>query len=324
MGQRANVVVIEGHRRRLYYDHWCANRIEVEMVWGPAQAIRFAESLRRVEEPQGWLDEVWCEGAAVIDLDARVLLLFGGEDVAYDVPLRRALLRLMRITWAGWEIRWAHEGIASVADHVGLPREPFLTSAWERGGGRFRHNDAFPDDDDVLISRSEGGALTVTRASGLPEDLVSGPACLGDVLERDVRPLAAWTGEFPRGGLHVDADARRLSLWWADDVPAVLERLRPGWASWDVVWLEDRFEQHLALLEGAPGLPEVDPRAQLERAFAHLERLAHSEGKNHARASLESLGGGELNPWTECAAGSVGDVSAKRALLRRLRDEVVG
>jgi hypothetical protein len=65
MGQRANLLIIESGRGTLYYDHWCANRLDDELFWGPEEALHFI----RQRDPigaDGWLDEVWCEGAAVV------------------------------------------------------------------------------------------------------------------------------------------------------------------------------------------------------------------------------------------------------------------
>jgi len=104
MGQRANLIVGQQGRWRLYYDHWCANRLDVELFWGPEPARRFIEQFDAVDESR-WLDEVWCEGAAVPDLDDRVLVFFGGEDIIGDITLRRTHLSLMRDMWPGWQIK---------------------------------------------------------------------------------------------------------------------------------------------------------------------------------------------------------------------------
>jgi hypothetical protein len=68
------------------------------------------------------LDDVWCEGAALMDIDNKVLLLFGGEDIKFDPPLRRVYLQLLRSAWSGWGIRWAFEGVVDIADYLGLDR----------------------------------------------------------------------------------------------------------------------------------------------------------------------------------------------------------
>lgn len=127
MGQRANLIIVENREYSLHYSHWCANTLTRDLFWGPEHARDFIQVQRAVDE-SGWLDDVWAEGAAVLDCDNHVLLLYGGEDVLYDVPLRRVYLQMLRRVWREWEVRWAHEGIAEIADYVGYPRHRVLSA----------------------------------------------------------------------------------------------------------------------------------------------------------------------------------------------------
>ena len=126
MGQRANLLIVRNQSYTLYYSHWCAYTLPVSLFWGEQYAIRFIELQKQVDET-GWLDDKWAEGGAVLDLERRVLLFYGGSDILYDVPLRNVLLGLMKNNWPGWEIRWAHEGIADLAAYVGYPTDKVLS-----------------------------------------------------------------------------------------------------------------------------------------------------------------------------------------------------
>ena len=101
MGQRANLVIYKNRDWSLYYDHWCANRLDIELFWGPESATEFVKQRSPLDDRDDWLDEVWCEGGALIDHDSQLLLWFGGEDIIYDIPLRRAFLELMTYRWKG-------------------------------------------------------------------------------------------------------------------------------------------------------------------------------------------------------------------------------
>ena len=49
---------------RLFYSHWAAKNVETDLFWGAEQAERFILAQTPCQE---WLDDVWCEGGAVLD-----------------------------------------------------------------------------------------------------------------------------------------------------------------------------------------------------------------------------------------------------------------
>jgi hypothetical protein len=128
MGQRANLIVIDQRRTDVFYTHWRANTLTRDLFWGPVYATAFCRAQRRVTA-EDLLDDVWAEGGAILDHDRRALLLFGGEDISYDVPTRRLYLRLLSHAWSGWEVRWAYEGVCDLADCLSVPRERVLNKS---------------------------------------------------------------------------------------------------------------------------------------------------------------------------------------------------
>ena len=46
------------------------------------------------------------KAALVVDQDTRQLLLFGGEDIRFDVPLRRVYIELLGKVWKDWRVQW--------------------------------------------------------------------------------------------------------------------------------------------------------------------------------------------------------------------------
>ncbi|MGZ7441798.1 hypothetical protein [Paenibacillus sp. TH7-28] len=126
MGQRANLIIVRNNYYELYYSHWCASTLPQDLFWGEQHAVKFIEMQKQVDE-SGWLDDVWAEGGAIVDLDKKKLVFYGGEDILYHVPLRNLDLKLMRTIWSGREIAWAYEGILDLANYVGYPKEKILT-----------------------------------------------------------------------------------------------------------------------------------------------------------------------------------------------------
>jgi hypothetical protein len=115
MGSRANFVIADRDGWRLRYSHWAASGIASIVAPGPSAALRFIDAQADGE----WLDDVWAEGGALVDVTRRVLLFWGG-DLTDELPVRRAFMRVLALTWPGWTVRWATDGLGDLAAHVGL------------------------------------------------------------------------------------------------------------------------------------------------------------------------------------------------------------
>lgn len=87
------------------------------LIGGPDFAVLYARSM----EPRSktdWVDAGWADGGAVIDLDQRRMLFFGDE-LMTGIPERRAMLTVLDDLWPGYEIGYAYDGTAEIADYVG-------------------------------------------------------------------------------------------------------------------------------------------------------------------------------------------------------------
>jgi hypothetical protein len=306
MGSRANIVVMQDGTYDLFYCHWCASSLPSDLFWGPAHAVAFARNqldarslgreipMRRADqshpdhasaqqpEAAGWLDDNWAEGGAVIDLDRQVLILYGGEDLLWYIPLRRLYLQLLHEMWAGWDIRWAHRGIVDMADYVGLPQD-WVTA-------RKSHEDSAPDFADFVRKR-----FVDTIGSILLEDdelrlfplggfvgfhLAAGPALVGRMKAHSGYshlPLAEWGVRFPRGGFHVDLRERHVHYWKASTASDPETYIFPLWPGWRVTWLQDNYEAHLARLGDRVSLPKEsteDLLSQVQRIVMHMASSA--------------------------------------------------
>jgi hypothetical protein len=128
LGHRANLVIVDGDGYELFYCHGCATAIPQEMFWGPQFAISWFRHQQDIVK-DAWMNQTWAEGGALVDLQNRILLLFGGEDLLFDIPLRRVYLQLLQENWLKWKVQWAHDGIAEIAGYVGVDRTPLITAA---------------------------------------------------------------------------------------------------------------------------------------------------------------------------------------------------
>ncbi|MGA2496699.1 MAG: hypothetical protein ABSH20_03100, partial [Tepidisphaeraceae bacterium] len=217
MGQRANLILVENGQYRIFYSHWCAASMTRDFFWGPDWAKIFIS----VQEPcKDLLDEIWAEGGAVLDRDARTLLLFGGEEEMSQVPVRRLYMALLRCVWKGWDVQWAQEGVADLADRIGYPQEK--VRCWDREELKKV----------VLEPRTLSGWASVVGSARMPDGSIHlyplmarvldylwpGTRLLDAVVEYPGVPalnLGESTDTHPAGGFHLDLIERVVEFWTA-------------------------------------------------------------------------------------------------------------
>jgi len=320
MGQRANLVIVRNGDWQLYYDHWCANRLDVELFWGPELAADFIEQRDPLEDRNDWLDEVWCEGGAVLDEDHRVLVWFGGEDIMDDVPLRRAFLSLMEMQWPGWEINWATGGIIELGAYVNIPAEELLVDNKAEYG--FQVLTDYPEDNRTLLTLRQNKQTLAGRVSGDREALRMG---FTEVTKLQSFPLQAnlvWTGDMPVGGLHIDIDDHALCYWLADRSAGIEERVQRSWQGWRTKCLRDQFEEQLRIANIDITLPH---RNLIDLQLGTVRRLRH--GYNHfasnpARELSAGMNVTYLNPWSDETRSSVNRDAEKLRILDALEEQL--
>jgi hypothetical protein len=272
MGARANYVVVQGGTWTLHYSNWGASRIAADLAFGPTAAVRAFRANPQVGEearltPDGWLDDVWCEGAALVDVDRQVLLWFSGEadewaeHVAYRTVLERA--------WAGWEVRWAFDGLGDLPAHLGL------------GRGLVRQRPDFRETTQPYWQQPERWTKTLLTALGpegergawasgydLDEEL-SGGAGLLDLLPADTPPPVLTA--MPNGGLHFDVAARTLGVWTVGTAPGFHDWPLAGWEGWKLdFWGADHGRQAAVAGVGFPPA-EAEVRAAVGAFRDRLE-----------------------------------------------------
>lgn len=294
MGQRANLAIVTPEPGyELYYTHWRANSLDGDLFWGPDEALRFARAQRSRSEGAHWLDEVWAEGGAVIDMVRRDPLWFGGEDVRWDVPLRRMHLRLMRAMWPGWTVRWADEGVVDLARRIGLPLATVLVAEKDDTTGPAGYELTAPEQPDwimgILSLRRASGALGLFALDGLFDDLARVGPPLADALTRseldEQLDYGARSREFPSGGVHVDEARRHVEVWLGSEAADFDRRLRAAWPGWTVVWRRDRFESQLELCDGRL----VFPTRREEALVEHVRRLVTRPSRDHRNVRGNAL-----------------------------------
>ncbi|MFK0158663.1 hypothetical protein ACIQVK_42170 [Streptomyces sp. NPDC090493] len=260
MGARAQYVVVENGAWQRYYSHWAANRVVDDLLPGPAAATRCFRANREIDE---WLDDVWCEGAALVDHDRRVLLWFAFVDSWDDYVAARAVLAR---TWPGWDVRFAHDGMGDLTHHLGLGRDLTRTPGWfetfEPSG--FQGTEDTTPWSVVSVRLSDGGVRAWGSCWEPVAHVAGGPGLIDLIAASPATPVPT---AMPCGGVHFDPQAHTVSLWAVQTVTGVPGWPLPGWEDWVLDFHGDDHTRQAGLLPADFRFP-VPPLA------AALHRLA--------------------------------------------------
>jgi hypothetical protein len=279
MGSRANYWIVEKGQKDLFYAHTGAQHIEQDFFFGPEVAINHIRSLKPADEP---LDDVWCEGAAVIDLDESELLLFGGELIWHETDLRNLWLDLLSISWPDWKVCWARYGIVSIGDRLNIPREQILNAKKELAILSLRTLPVVKPDKPGIFSivsiMESDGSISDFLAATLPENLLSeGPEPFLAYLTRCPSPQNNDQIERATGQVFVDIDKSivyaNLSRFGAVDY-ATQEALQARWPGWTIHGHNQGLPYHWQLTDRDPKVWErpVDELLQELRSRVSCEK----------------------------------------------------
>jgi hypothetical protein len=247
MGHRANLVVVDDDGWRLYYSHWVANGIYRRLAAGPDAALAFVRAQSPADPRDGWLDDVWSEGGALIDVPARRLLWYG-NDWMIELPAWRVFRRVLAETWPGWRVDWAYDGIGDLAAHVGVDRAVVRNLSEDRFAAAPYVSydlDELVRPDDAELPANEQGSYTLltVRTDRLAAWVLS---------ENDECQLA-WLGP----------------VWTHAVCPGLLP-LDRRWPGWTVTFWRDGYEHQLAAAGGAVTVPACDEAAALDQLTGAL------------------------------------------------------
>ncbi|MGW4808877.1 hypothetical protein [Kitasatospora sp. NPDC004272] len=294
MGDRANYVLLDGAGavHGPYVDKYGAVGLDLALLAGPA---RTAERIRELgpggcgsggsgsdgsEGSDGsgpyWLDDVFCQGAVLVDQPRRVLLFFAWEGPSTDPRLRAATFGLLQEAWPGWELRWCHDGNADLRRYLGLDPEAV------------RDRDAGPVPLALLtewqeVAAEEPAVVVVTvgcHRCHLLADIGTHPVAEGPALLQRLDKATDFSHceAAADAGLHLDPERRTLGWWTLTNLPEP-EAVPTRWPGWTVQRWDDDPARHLAAAPGLFTLPVVDPDAARAAVLRAAEYGNHRRGE---------------------------------------------
>ncbi|MEV5878389.1 hypothetical protein AB0L75_30020 [Streptomyces sp. NPDC052101] len=277
MGARAQYVVVENGAWQRYYSHWAANRVVEDLLPGPVAATR---CFRANQETDAWLDDVWCEGAALVDHDRRILLWFAFADSWADCVAARAVLAR---TWPGWDVRFAHDGMGDLTHHLGLGRDLTREPGWfETFEPSWFADTENTEPWSVVSLRLPGGSVRAWGSGGEPIGLVAcGPGLIDLLVPSPTTPSPS---DMPYGGVHYDPQARTVSLWTVQPAVGIHNWPLPGWENWVLDFRGDDHTQQAGLLPADFPFPQTSLAAALRQLGDALGTPPPDNGALLARA----------------------------------------
>ncbi|MEW1643935.1 hypothetical protein [Streptomyces sp. NPDC091219] len=319
MGARAQYVVVENGTWQRYYSHWAANRVAADLLPSPAAATRCFRAHREIDE---WLDDVWCEGAALVDHDRRVLLWFAHVGDWADHLAVRAVLAL---TWPGWDVRFAHDGLGDLTHHLGLGRDLTRSPGWfeifEPVGFPYTE---YAESSSVVSVRLPDGSVRAWGSDWEPvESLAGGPGVIDLVVASPPTPALT---DMPEGGVHFDPQARTVSLWAVRTVAGIHDWPLPRWENWDLDFRGDDHTQQAGLLPEDFPFPRPRLAPALRSLADGLGTPPPDNGPLLARVAAESGPDGTtptVNPTALVPHEPADPTPAELTLLRTALDTLI-
>ncbi|MEU4506600.1 hypothetical protein [Streptomyces sp. NPDC024089] len=254
MGDRANFVVVrESGEYELYLSRFGAVGLDLDLLAGPAETISM---VRQLKADDWWLDDVHCQGAALIDLGRKVLMLFAWEGPSTETHHRAATLELLQEAWKGWEVRWMYDGPAELRTYLGLDPEHVR----DRDSGLAVGPLLEPDDEELAHPEPMVAVVTVgtehcyVLANINDHPVREGAALLDRLADAPEHGVCQAPAD---AGIHVDPLRRRVG-WWVLGASAEAYEMPQRWPGWTVEFWQDHWEKHVRSAPGRFSPPPVD------------------------------------------------------------------
>ena len=317
MGHRGSYAVRKDGRTRLYRSQWGGDYVVRSTFFGPEPALDYCESLEPVDY---LLDDVWCEGAVLLDLDSNELVFYQ-QHTGYHPEVRKHLLPLMQYAWPGWELRWAIGGIVEIATLLGNDLEQ--VRCIEDGDA----HEAIPNWDDplewvssILTIQSRGVAIDYCLPFCALGPLMTGPDVI-DVLRR--RASSSWTladlKDDWESGANIDVDHGDISIWFLTSMDQErIERLRRQWPGWTIVRHDEGLPGQLERSGRDPAIGQIGEEAAIREIICLLfEADSFDPGRflEHLESAGEEIQ--YVNPGFLKADKPIGEAGRKRAIFDR-------
>lgn len=295
LGHRCNYIVREGAVNHVYYSQWGALGICTDALEGPEPFTAMIRDCTKEDETR-LLDNIFGEGVALVDLDARELHIQGGLVIKYILPVRRAYMQFLTASWPGWSVRWSERGIVDVAAHLGWPvekvdKQPIVVPTDEAMANEKKEPYTW-------VSVAHGDVVHDFPFDPRPDEVMIAGA--QRVLEScDKKAPAPLPREDRLGGGLLIQRKERMVGWWTCSGRSSSDQITAGWPGWRIEYLDGGLPDQVSRSGRDPSnitMPEDAITHALQRELfgakqdpvAAMKRLIESAGEK-PDPNLESL-----------------------------------
>ena len=233
MGHRSNFVIVKDKQINIYYSHWGAISIPKDIFYGPQITIDYIQSLQPVA---ALLDDLWCEGAVLVDIDEKQLIFWGGD--GYEYPsIRKYFISLLQLNWEGWGIRWAEQGIIDIAQYLQIDVSQVQTDIdyyhWTNYRGWLESTN--PNHIETVLTIKYHPELTLDyKFDNYLTELLSTGSMLFEVLQSYSTTVLP-AEEKVCSGAFLDLFEKKIWVWWGRPTDKrVVNKILQYWNGWVV------------------------------------------------------------------------------------------
>jgi hypothetical protein len=289
MGHRSNFIIVEQQKADIYYSHWRAITIPKDIFWGLEVTLDYIRSLEPTER---LLDDLYCEGAVLVDLDRHKLMFFGGDEIKFSPPLRRAFLPLLQLNWPEWKVEWLNQGLLDIANYLKLDlcriKYNLISDIWEISSVDLEEDEE-PDNGHIITVKYHEANVFDYGFSWDFElvDILSLGSNLIDFLETK-EPLTTLSEEDVRGGTYINSIEKEIWIWWGEPRSNdVLQQIADRWPGWNI----KRHTSGLPFQVELSGRNGDEVKMQEEKAIEEIVKYLCGKSPDF-RKIMEALIGG--------------------------------
>ena len=271
MGHRSNFVIIKERQINIYYSHWGAISIPKDIFYGPQITIDYIQSLQPVE---ALLDDLWCEGAVLVDLDNKQLVFWGGD--AYEYPsVRKYFISLLQLNWEGWGIRWAEQGIIDIAQYLQTDLSEVQTDIdyyhWTNYRGWLESIETKRTE--TILTIKYHPEITVDyKFDNYLTELLSAGSMLFEILqgwEENALP----TEEKVCSGAYINLFEKEIWVWWGRPTDErVVNKILQYWDGWTVKRHTEGLPFQVELSGRNPDPIRIQPEKAIEQVLDNITK----------------------------------------------------